>query len=201
MSFFASASFLGPVLVLISGEYMGIAKGWKWVMGFLAILSGPIWIVGGLLLPETYAPVLLRRHAEQLSKITGNSYRSKIKINQGKMSFKESFKLALSRPLILLFREPIAFLLSLYMAIVYGMMFATFPIVYQMDHGWNQGVGGLAFLGIMVGMLIAVIYSLWDNKRYIKVEEENAGFAPPEARLNSCLIASVAIPIGLFWFA
>ncbi|KAJ9481439.1 hypothetical protein VN97_g12038 [Penicillium thymicola] len=204
MSFFASAPFLGPVIGPIIGGFLGMTEGWKWVMGFLAIFSGSVWIVCGLFLPETYAPVLLRRRAEKLSKITGKIYRSKIEIDQGKISLKDSFRLALSRPWVLLFREPIVFLLSLYMAIIYGtlyMMFAAFPIVYQQDRGWNQGVGGLAFLGIMAGMLIAVIYSLWDNKRYVKVEEENGGFAPPEARLHPCLIASVAVPIGLFWFA
>ena len=46
-----------------------------------------------------------------------------------------------------------------YRAIIYGalfMMFGAFPIVYQEARGWNQGVGGLAFMGIMVGMLFAV---------------------------------------------
>ncbi|KAJ5872888.1 uncharacterized protein N7529_005241 [Penicillium soppii] len=205
MSLFAAAPFLGPVIGPIAGGFIGMSDGgWQWVMGFLACFSGAVWIMGSLVIPETYAPVLLRRRAERLSKLTGKIYRSKIEIDQGKISLKESFKVSLSRPWVLLFREPIVFLLSMYMAIVYGtlyMMFAAFPIVYQESRGWNQGVSGLAFLGIMVGMLIAVVYSLWDNKRYIKTSEQHNGFAPPEARLPPCLIASTAIPIGLFWFA
>lgn len=204
MSIFAAAPFLGPVLGPVIGGFLGMNAGWRWVMGFLGIFSGAVWIICTLLVPETYAPVLLRCRAEKLSKITGKVYRSKVDIDQGKVSLKEAFKLALSRPWILLFREPIVFLLSLYMAIVYGtlyMMFAAFPIVYQVGRGWNQGVGGLAFLGIMVGMMAAVVYTLWDNKRYVRVQEEHEGFAPPEARLPPTLIASIAIPIGLFWFA
>lgn len=204
MSLFAAAPFLGPILGPIIGGFLGMNAGWRWVMGFLGAFSGAVWIMGTVLIPETYAPVLLRRRAERLSRITGKIYRSKIDIDQGKMSLQEAFKLALSRPWILLFREPIVFLLSLYMAIVYGtlyMMFAAFPIVYQVDRGWNQGVGGLAFLGIMVGMLVAVAYTVWDNKRYIGVQEKHDGFAPPEARLPPTLIASIAIPVGLFWFA
>ncbi|OOQ90349.1 MFS-type transporter [Penicillium brasilianum] len=204
MSLFAAAPFLGPVLGPIIGGFLGMNEGWKWVMGFLGIFSGAVWIVTSLIVPETYAPVLLRRRAEKLSKLTGKVYRSKIDIDQGRITLKESFKIALSRPWILLFREPIVFLLSLYMAIIYGtlyMMFAAFPIVYQVDRGWNQGVGGLAFLGIMVGMLIAVIYTLWDNKRYVNAQEKYDGFAPPEARLPPTMVACIAIPIGLFWFA
>lgn len=173
-------------------------------MGFLGAFSGVVWIIGSLLIPETYAPVLLRRRAEKLSKLSGKIYRSKLEVDQGKVSLKESFKVALSRPWLLLFREPIVFLLSLYMAIVYGtlyMLFAAYPIVFEGVRGWNQGVGSLPFLGIMVGMLMAVAYSIWDNKRYIRVQDENDGFAPPEARLAPCLIASIAIPVGLFWFA
>lgn len=204
MSLFAAAPFLGPVLGPIIGGFLGMNAGWRWVMGFLAAFSGAVWIMGSLLMPETYAPVLLRRRAQRLSKLSGKVYRSKLDIDQGKVSLKDSFKIALSRPWILLFREPIVFLLSLYMAIVYGtlyMMFAAFPIVYQVDRGWSQGIGGLAFLGIMVGMLLAVAYTLWDNKRYISTQDKHEGFAPPEARLPPCMIASIAIPIGLFWFA
>lgn len=204
MSLFAAAPFLGPVLGPIIGGFLGMNAGWRWVMGFLAAFSGAVWIMGVLLIPETYAPVLLRRRAEKLSKLSGKVYRSKVEIDQGKISLKDSFKTALSRPWILLFREPIVFLLSLYMAIVYGtlyMMFAAFPIVYQEKRGWNQGVGGLAFLGIMVGMLLAVVYTLWDNKRYIKTQDKHDGFAPPEARLPPTMVASIAIPVGLFWFA
>ncbi|KAJ5658739.1 uncharacterized protein N7484_002388 [Penicillium longicatenatum] len=204
MSVFAAAPFLGPVLGPIIGGFLGMNAGWRWVMGFLAAFSGLVWIIGSLFLPETYAPVLLRRRAEKLSKLSGKVYRSRVDIDQGKVTFGETFKVALSRPWVLLFREPIVFLLSLYMAIIYGtlyMMFAAFPIVYQEYRGWNQGVSGLAFLGIMVGMILAVVYSIWDNKRYIKTQDKHEGFAPPEARLPPVMLASIAVPVGLFWFA
>ncbi|KAK9586820.1 hypothetical protein V6Z96_000842 [Aspergillus fumigatus] len=204
MSLFASAPFLGPVLGPIIGGFLGMTEGWKWVMGFLAIFSGALWIIAGLIVPETYAPVLLRRRAMKLSELTGKVYKSRIEAEQGKKTLGHSLKISLSRPWILLFREPIVLLLSVYMAIVYGtlfMMFGAFPIVFAGQRGWNQGVSGLAFLGIMIGMMCAVAFSIYDNKRYIRAQEAHKGFAPPEARLPPCLVASVAIPIGLFWFA
>jgi MFS family permease len=204
MSLFAAAPFMGPVLGPIIGGFLGAAAGWRWVMGFLAAFSGAVWILGTLLIPETYAPVLLRRRAARLSKITGKVYESKVDLDQGRVNLKESFKIALSRPWVLLFKEPIVFLLSLYMAIIYGtlyMLFAAYPIVYQQARGWSQGIGALPFLGIAVGMIAAVIYTIPDNKRYVKTEANHGGFAPPEARLPPCLVASIAIPVGLFWFA
>jgi hypothetical protein len=80
------------------------------------------------------------------------------------------------------------------------MLFGAFPIVYQQDRGWSQGIGGLAFLGVAVGMLIGVGYSIVDNKRYARVEREHGGEAPPEARLPPAMAGAIALPIGMFWF-
>ncbi|KAL5346912.1 MFS siderochrome iron transporter 1 [Pseudogymnoascus australis] len=188
MSLFASAPFLGPCLGPITGGFLGEAAGWRWVEGYLAIFSGTLWIIGSLVVPETYAPVLLRRRANKLSKRTGKAYKTSIDIRNGDKSLGSELKVALSRPWKLLFTEPIVLAISIFMAIVYGTMymcFAAFPIVYQEGRNWSEGIGGLAFLGILVGMLIAVSYSIYDNAR-----------SPPPA-----LIGSLALPIGLFWFA
>ncbi|PGG95227.1 hypothetical protein GX51_08302 [Blastomyces parvus] len=204
MGLFALAPFLGPVLGPIIGGFLGMTEGWRWVQGFLAIFSGTLWIFGSFLVPETYAPVLLRKRAERLSKLTGKVYRSKIDVDRGKITVGEAVRTSLLRPWILLFMEPIVLLLSIYMAIVYGtlyMLFAAFPIVYQQHRGWNEGVGGLSFLGVLIGMLIAMCIHIAFDKTYQKISRDHGGFAPPEARLPVCIIGGISIPIGLFWFA
>ncbi|KAI0019015.1 major facilitator superfamily transporter [Xylariomycetidae sp. FL0641] len=201
---FATAPFLGPSIGPIVGGFLGQAAGWRWVEGLMAAFTGLLWIVGSLLIPETYAPVLLRRRASKLSQMTGKVYVSKLDVGKPKKTVVQEFKVALSRPWKLLFREPIVALTSLYMAIVYGtlyMMFAAFPIVFQQVRGWSPGVGGLAFLGVAVGMMFAVGYSAYDNVRYAKIANARKGMALPEARLPPSLIGSCLLPIGLFWFA
>jgi hypothetical protein len=166
--------------------------------------TGVLWIIGTLLIPETYPPVLLRKRAAKMSKMTGKVYRSKGDVDQGPTTFGKVFKTSLLRPWVLLFREPIVLLLSVYMAIIYGtlyMLFAAFPIVYQENRGWSPGIGGLAFLGVAVGMIGAVVYSIFDNKRYVKISNAHGGFAPPEARLPPCILGGILLPVGLFWFA
>lgn len=184
---------------------MGETVGWRWVEGVMAIFTGVLWIIGSLTIPETYAPVILKRRAAEMSRITGKVYKSKIEAERGVKTIGAEFKVALSRPWILLFREPIVLLLSIYMAIIYGtlyMMFAAFPIVFQEERGWSEGIGGLAFIGIAVGMIIAVIGTIPDNNRYKRAAAASPdGVAPPEARLPPALVGSVALPIGLFWFA
>lgn len=204
MSLFAAAPFMGPVLGPIVGGFVGETIGWRWVEGIMAIFTGALWIFGSLMIPETYPPVILRKRAKQLSKMTGKVYKTQGEMRQGSTSIGEVFKTSLSRPWILLFQEPIVLLLSIYMAIIYGtlyMCFSAFPIVYQQQRGWSPGIGGLAFLGVAVGMLLAVAYSIFANRRYSKISDEYNGFAPPEARLPLCMVGSVAVPIGLIWFA
>ncbi|EMR66160.1 putative fluconazole resistance protein 1 protein [Eutypa lata UCREL1] len=201
---FATAPFLGPSIGPIAGGFLGQAGGWRWVEGLMAAFTGLLWIICSLLVPETYAPILLRRRAEKLSQVTGKAYISKLDAGRPKKTVGQEFRVALSRPWILLFREPIVLLTSIFMAIVYGtlyMCFAAFPIVFQQQRGWSPGVGGLAFLGIAVGMMAAVAFSAYDNTRYAKHAAANGGNAPPEARLPPALIGSVLLPIGLFWFA
>ncbi|EME50399.1 hypothetical protein DOTSEDRAFT_69055 [Dothistroma septosporum NZE10] len=204
MSLFAAAPFMGPVLGPIVGGFAGETIGWRWVEGIMAIFTGVLWILGTLLVPETYAPVILRKRAKKLSAMTGKVYKTKGDIDQGDVTISTVFKTSLSRPWVLLFKEPIVFLLSIYMAIIYGtlyMCFGAFPIVYQQKRGWSPGIGGLAFLGVAVGMLLAVGYAILYNRHYSKISDKYKGFAPPEARLPLCMVGSVAVPIGLFWFA
>ncbi|KAF2870002.1 MFS multidrug transporter-like protein [Massariosphaeria phaeospora] len=206
MSIFSVAPFMGPVLGPIVGGFLGMTEGWRWIEGLMAIFSGVIFFAAILITPETYPPVLLRKRAETLSKMTGKVYRSRGDIDQGKVSLGEAFSTGLKRPWVLLFTEPIVFLLSIYMAIIYGtlyMLFGAFPIVYRLGRGWNQGVSGLPFIGVAIGMIGAVAYTiLYDNKRYLKcIEKSPRGFAQPEDRLPPAIVGGIALPIGLFWFA
>lgn len=195
---------VGPALGPLIGGFLGMNGGWRWVEGLLAACSGLVWIAVTLTVSETYAPVLLRKRAAKLSQITGKSYRSKLDIGKEDVTVGQRLKTVFSRPWVLLFCEPIVLLFTFYAALIYGtlyMLFPAFPIVYEQERGWNPGVGGLPFLGVMVGMLIAVAFTIKDNHRYIKAQERHNGFAPPEARLPPCMISAISVPIGLFWFA
>lgn len=157
-------------------------------------------------------------------------------LQKGPTTFAHVFSTSLSRPWVLLVKEPIVLLLTIYLAIEYGtlyMLFSAYPLVYQDARGWSQGIGkerraamqptvkaheiesyktpadsmitcpgGLAFLGVMVGMICAIVYSAIDNiYRYQKLSDKYKGFAPPEVRLPPAMVGGVAAVIGLFWFA
>ena len=171
----------------------------------MTILKGIIFIVGVLFYPETYAPVLLRKRAKKLSlAMSGAIYQSKFEAPM-KVPFIKLLKTSLSHPWTLLFREPIVLLLSLYIAVIYGVLYmflAAFPIVYKQKRGWSTGISGLVFCGLAVGMLVAIIYTILENSRYNKMASKYpSSRAPPEARLPPAIVGAFTIPIGLFWFA
>lgn len=205
MAIFALCPSLGPTIGPIVGGFLGQSHGWKWVEGVMAILSGLLWIIVSLTVPETYAPVLLHRRAAKLSEMTGKVYRTRIEIEAGSISLTKAFNAALSRPFLLLFREPIIFLLSIYMAIIYGtlyLLFGAYPIVYQQHRHWSEGTGGLAFLGVGLGMVLAIPFFGYLDKFYSKAMVLNGGKQPePELRLPSAMVGAFVIPIGMFWFA
>ena len=175
----------------------------------LCLFSAVVWLAGLLLMPETYAPVILRRRAARLSKLTGKAYVSVLEKRSGpKPTLARALGTALSRPWVFLVREPIVTCITIYMAIVYGtlyMMFGAFPIVFQEGRGWSEGIGGLAFVGVAVGFLLALGLIIPDNGRFARADEKarKAGQpgAAPEVRLPPSLIGSALLPIGLFWFA
>lgn len=204
MALFAAAPFLGPSLGPITGGFLGEAAGWRWVEGYLAIFSGVLTIVILFLGAETYAPYLLRRRAAKLSKVTGKVYRYRADAQKA-LDPKALFKSSLIRPWKFLFTEPIVIILTIYTALIYGVLylnFAAYPIVFQQGRGWSTGIGGLAFLGILVGTIISVVVSVfYINPQYVKVAKKRGGRATPEDRLPPAIWGGFLIVIGLAGFA
>ncbi|KDQ54290.1 hypothetical protein JAAARDRAFT_182267 [Jaapia argillacea MUCL 33604] len=204
IAIFASMPFLGPVLGPICGGFVGEYAGYQWVFYMMAIFAAVMTILQIAIVPETYAPYLIDQAARRRSLETGRVYVSKYLAGKPKQTLFKKLQVSLHQPFILLFMEPIVSLLSIYMAIIYGTLyleFTAFPIVFQVERGWKPGIGGLAFIGIGVGMLLgALTVFLW-NKRYVRQAKEHGGVAPPELRLEMSLLGGILLPIGLFWFA
>ncbi|GFP51855.1 efflux pump FUB11 [Trichoderma asperellum] len=207
MGAFVTAPFLGPALGPIVGGFLDENKGWRWVLGLIAIMTGVVWIATTIATPETYAPFILRSRAKALSKLTGSVYVSRLDAGEPPKTLTQELSVALSRPWVLLFREPIILLMSLYMSIVYGtlyMFFAAIPTVFQGTRGWSEGLAGLPFIGVTIGVCLATALSGVDNKRYVRLceaMEAKGATIEPEARLSTAMVGSIVLPIGLFLFA
>ncbi|WWD18216.1 hypothetical protein CI109_102666 [Kwoniella shandongensis] len=200
MALFSAAPFLGPSLGPITGGFLGLTQGWRWIEGFLCIFCGVLLLLVIVACPETYAPVLLRQRAAKLSKVTGKVYRFRADAKRPLQPI-QMFKMSLIRPWKFLFLEPIVLIMSLYTALIYGILylfFAAYPIIFQRGHHWNTGIGGLAFLGVLVGTILSVILSVFvSNPQYVRTAKRKGGRADPEDRLPPAMWGGALIVIGL----
>ena len=191
-----------PVIGPIGGAYLVQAEGWRWVFRVLTIASGLMTLGTILTMRESYAPVVLRRKVQRLKKETGND-KLRSKLDSG-LPPREIFLRAIVRPTKMLLFSPIVFLLSLYMAIVYGylyLLFTTITGLFEQSYGFSQGSAGLAFLGIGIGMMLGlVIFGATSDKVVTYLANKNGGERKPEYRFPHMMIGAAMIPIGLFWY-
>lgn len=203
MGVFALMPFLGPSIGPVAGGFLSMKYKWEWTASVIAFFSAALTLITCVYLPETYAPVMLRARAKNLFEVTGKVYRCEQDV-RNPLRTKELFLNQLRVPYVLLFTEPIVAVISLYMAVIYAilyMQFTAFPLVFQGYRGWNPGVAALAFIGVTVGAFIALTYLMFvDQPRYVR-NLEKEGYATPEARLPSCIVGGIVLPVGLFIFA
>lgn len=89
------------------------------------ILSGFVYILITFTVPETYAPKILSRRAAKMRKETGDDrYVSESDLDTRPLG--ERLRIFGVRPMQLLFREPIVFLISVYMSVLYGLLYMFF---------------------------------------------------------------------------
>lgn len=153
--------------------------------------------------PETYEPVLLKRRAQRIRQETKN-WAIHAKIEEEPISLRSIAQRYILRPVRALVTELILLLVTIYMALIYGILylfFEAYPVSFQEERGWNGGVGNLPFLSILVGVFAGSIVTVVNAKtRYARLHAESGGCVPPEERLYLMSVGSFVLPAGLFWF-
>lgn len=125
MAAFSAAPFLGPAIGPLVGGFLGEGKGWRWLYWLQLILSGVVWLLITFTMPETYTPTLLAQRAKKLRK-TENDQRYVTEYDLDARPIGERLRLVLIRPFQLLFLEPIVLFLSIYMSVLYGLLYMFF---------------------------------------------------------------------------
>lgn len=204
MTIFAGATFIGPVAGPIVGGFIVQSHlGWRWTEYITAIMGFFFGTIGFLVVPETYAPVLLSRRAARIRFATRN-WAIHAKLDEQQVDFKSITERYILRPFAMLLKEPILDLVTLYMSVIYGILylfFEAYPIAFQEQRGWNSGVGALPFLSITVGVILGGSIIVFTTKtRFAKILERE-GRIIPEERLIPMIIGGFLFPAGMFWFA
>lgn len=203
---FANAAFLGPVMGPVLGGFIAQSTivSWRWVEWTTLIMSGLVLGLVVLFQPETYAPVLLAWKAQHLRSVTGDPrFVAEMEIRGD--SFLKRLGVALYRPFLLAV-EPIVFLVTLYLTVIYIVLFTFldgYDYIFGETHGTSPGITGLCFLSIAIGLFgaslwVPLIYK-WARRDMAAIQARGVSRLPPEFRLWYAMFGAPAIPISLFW--
>jgi MFS family permease len=205
MAVFSAAPFVGPVLGPIVGGFIGDSLEWQWIYWVTLCFAGAVYILMAVTVPETHHATILESRAKRLRKLTGDErYRTAKSLN--KVPLSRVMLNTIKRPPQLL-TELIVFLVTIYMSVLYGllyMFFFAYPVVYGVGKGWSDGMTGLMFIPIALGVVSAAAISPFVNNDYIRRAQKylDRGERPPaELRLIPMMIGCWFVPMGLFIFA
>ncbi|KAI4249021.1 MAG: hypothetical protein LQ352_005756 [Teloschistes flavicans] len=199
---YAFAVVGGPVLgPIVGGAIVQSYLRWRWTEYLTGIMMLFILLLDVLILDESYPPRLLVFKARRLRILTGN-WALHAKFEEWDVSLKELVIKFGIRPFQMLL-TPICFFVALYASFVYGILYAnlaSFPIAFQEERGWDQVVGALPFLALLLGIIVGGVANVLNSKFYNRRFIANGRKPVPEARLPPMMVGSLFFAGGLFLF-
>lgn len=126
MAAFSASPFIGPAIGPLAGGYLADGTGdWRWLYWIQLILGFCAWVLITFTVPETYAPALLKKRAKKLRKAENDEkYITETELDPRPMG--EKMRIFFFRPFQLLFLEPIVLFISIYMSVLYGLLYMFF---------------------------------------------------------------------------
>ncbi|KAG7193018.1 uncharacterized protein KQ657_001132 [Scheffersomyces spartinae] len=202
ISFFAICLFGGPLLAPIFSAFIvkNQHMGWRWCAYIMGIMGCVATVSVAFVLEETHRPLILVRKAEILRRRTKNwgIYAPHEEVS---LSLKEIAEKNITRPIKMLGLEPILFLVSLYNAFVYGMLYlflTAIPLIFLGEYHWIAGVSELPYIAMFLGTIAGGLICVFFEKRFGRIMQEK-GRPIPEERLPAMMVGSVFFAIGMFW--
>ncbi|KAL8790924.1 MAG: hypothetical protein Q9213_000349 [Squamulea squamosa] len=198
---FSLGPLAGPVLGPVIGGFLAASKGWRWTFWLLAILGGAIEAATLMVMRETSPKILLERKTARLRVSTRNTdLRSKL---AHKLTLQQILTQAFARPTMLLIRSPVVLALSLYAALVFGviyLLFTTFNGVFRGQYGFSASISGLPYLGQGLALFIGVVLFSYLNPRIqaARMKADGLDKPKPEYRLLPMIWLSPCVALGLF---
>ncbi|KAL4896313.1 major facilitator superfamily domain-containing protein [Aspergillus ambiguus] len=203
ITIFTMTVFTGPLFApFIGGFLVESYLGWRWTEYLPGIMGASAFALDLLFVRESYPPVILVEKAAELRRRTKN-WGIHAKQEEIEVDFGELVRKNFGRPLRILATEPILLLLSIYMAFLHGLLYlfmTAYPIVFQRIHGFNKGLSGLTYFGLIIGEFLGGLFIVAQQPSYNRKLTANHGIPIPEWRLPPAILGGVAFSAGLFWF-
>lgn len=200
IALFSLGVFVGPILSPVMGSYIAQRTTWRWLEYVVGCFAGGLLVALVFFLEETHHPIILVNKAKEMRKASGN-WGIRAAHESVELSLKEVAQKTVTRPIIMLFTEPILLVITIYNSFVYGILYLlleAYPIVFVEGYGFITN-GELPYLALIIGMFVCAAYIWYLDNDYLRRFKKKGGLVP-EARLIAMVGAGVIFPIGILWF-
>ncbi|CCH58640.1 hypothetical protein TBLA_0A08510 [Henningerozyma blattae CBS 6284] len=197
---FTLGVFVGPILGPVMGSYIVQHTTWRWLNYVVGFQACAVFVAIVLFVEETHHPTILVNKAKLLRKKTGN-WGIRAPHEDFELSMAEICETTISKPLIMLFTEPVLLIITIYNSFVYGILYLlleAYPIIFVEGYGMKTN-GFLPYLALIVGIMICSVM-IWHADGFYTKKVKKEGKLIPEDRLYPMIVAGIIFPIGILWF-
>ncbi|OAQ73260.1 major facilitator superfamily transporter [Pochonia chlamydosporia 170] len=201
-SAFLVTTVFGPIFGPIVSGFASPVIGWRWAF-WIALLYAAVTFIMLLFLPETHHAILLARRAKKLRQQTQSSNIVAPR-DLETIDLPQLISKVLTRPLRMLFFEPVVAATCAYLALAYAifyMSFQAFPIIFLHHYDLQPGITGLCYLPIGAGAILSMI-SFWSWDNYVaRAAARGAEWTKSDEyrRVPLATIGGPLFVISLFW--
>ncbi|KAK7046010.1 hypothetical protein VNI00_007005 [Paramarasmius palmivorus] len=196
MAIYTLSAFIGPIIGPLYSGFVNENINWRWTFRIILIWTFVQTVAIYLFVPETYIPVLRKRKAAALRKSTGDP-KYWAPLDRQNKDLAKLIIISCYKPFELIIHDHMVMLLDTWTAVILGILYLTFeafPVIFQQQHGFTMQQTGMSFLGIGLGMILAV-----PTQGYFNHYVHEAG--SPESQLHKGEIGGILVPIGLYVIA
>ncbi|KAI0683311.1 major facilitator superfamily domain-containing protein [Cytidiella melzeri] len=204
MAAYTIGTFVGPVLTPIWCGFVFQRAGWRWMYHVLSIWQFVQMILLFFGVPETNLEVIFKLKAMRLRKATGDASYHAVTEREYTGSLLQDILSRCSKIFQLMIYDRMALLLDVWLSLILGILylvFQVFPIIFGGVHHFNPEQVGLSFIGVFVGLIIAMCSQVLWNRYRRRIAREYKKNAPPEVWLAMGKVGGILIPISLYCLA
>lgn len=202
ISLYALTVFVGPLAAPIAGAFISTRHlGWRWTLYVPAILGFFDTILLMLFTTETFSQQVLVSKAGFLRRETGN-WAIHAEHEKIELDIRGVLQKYVTRPLMMLTTEPIVLLVSLYMSFIYALVYGlvgAYPFVFESVYGMEAGVAELPFVALIIGICIAVLFIIVQQRCSAGRALDEKRALEPEFLLFPPMVGAPCFAVGLFW--
>lgn len=198
IALFSFCPYSGPVVGVLCNGFISVnTKRYEMMIWVNMAFCGALWILV-CLIPETYAPSILKSKAARLRKESGNP---KIMTEQeaSPLPFLAIVNMHLLRPIKFIVQEPLLMIVCLYIVLIYSLLYGFFfayPVIFSQLYGYKDDKIGMMYIPILIGAIAALAVTPILESKYNTMSKRRT--PTPEDRLMGAMIGAPFPCISLF---